>query len=117
MESKRGQKIEAKERMEIERKSEGEREKYRRKLIENSCGIYGEDSGTEDRATVGRGGKEGKRAVLAYREKTRRVRKEKERWKGVAGKRGDTLISERIYKQPPRVPRIVRPSPTSYIYC
>lgn len=39
----------------------------------------------------------------------------KELWKGVVGERGDTLISERIYKQPPRVPRIVRPSPTSYI--
>jgi len=42
------------------REREGEKEKYRRKLIENSCGIYGEDSGTEDRATVGHGGKGGK---------------------------------------------------------
>jgi len=53
-------------------------------------------------------------------ERTRRVRNGRRRrtgGKGVAGERGDTLISERIYKQPPRVPRIVRPSPTSYIYC
>lgn len=59
MESKRGQKIEAKKGMQIARERERgrEKEKYRRKLIENSCGIYGEDSGTEDRATVGHGGK------------------------------------------------------------
>lgn len=104
-----------------------ERERERRKLIENSCGIYEEDSGTEDRATAsglrkamwrGEVRRREERAVLAYRgDEESRGRKEKERWKGVVGERGDTLISERIYKQPPRVPRIVRPSPTSYIYC
>jgi len=33
-----------------EREREREREKDRRELIEHSCGIYEEDSGTEDRA-------------------------------------------------------------------
>lgn len=50
-------------------------------------------------------------------ERTRRVRNGQGEGAVERGERGDTLISERIYKQPPRVPRIVRPSPTSYIYC
>lgn len=78
--------------------------------------IREEDSGTEDRGAARGCGEE--RGVLAYEED-----KESQGTEGngtmerVAGERGDTLISERIYKRPPRVPRIVRPSPTSYIYC
>lgn len=34
------------------KKANNKKERDRRELIEHSCGIYEEDSGTEDRATV-----------------------------------------------------------------
>lgn len=52
------------------------------------------------------------------RRENKRTRKDGAEGKGKGWRgwqRGDTLISGKIYKPFPRVPRIVRPSPTYYV--
>jgi len=96
-------------------KPERERERERR-IGENSLSIHVVYTRRtlELKIEPGNGGARGGRA--RGENKDSQERKKEERREGVAGERGDTLISERIYKRLPRVPRIVRPSPTSYIY-